>query len=240
MRHNLRQRITAGLLALLAQAGVIALFTQSRVQQVAHEADSIRLIFIQPMQVPEAAPPPPDKTRVASKAVSPALIANSDRVEPIEPPGTTRAITVPPVATPHIDWYQAMESAARSAVEREEELAQRGNPLDSKPRVLELPADGGDEAAVISMRRDNGDLVTQQRITRDKSVVCIHEHIPLVDHFDVTARFRPAKCSVKDTGPGHKPLFEDMKKPGYLTKPLPVPKSPQTRDEPPATNLSNK
>jgi hypothetical protein len=233
MRHNLRQRTTAGLLALLAQTWMIALFTPSREQPVEQEAESMQLVFIQPMQVPEAAPPRLVKTPAANRNPDPATTTNRDRFEPSEPiesaapPANSRAITVEPAAAPRIDWRQQMAIAARQAVEQQEEL-ERDNPLDSKPRVLVLPADRGDEKDKVKVSRlDNGDVVTVHRLSDKLTVKCLHEHVPVWLTFDITAQHLPPKCYMMDTSPSLAPLVESAK-PEYLRRPLPLPKQPQT------------
>jgi hypothetical protein len=232
MRHNLRQRTTAGLLALLAQAGFIALFVQSREQPPEEETRSMQLVFIRPVQVPKVVPPRQPVTPAALRIPEPATDATSDRispavavapVEPIEPPETTRAITVAPEAAPRIDWQQQMRIAAYNAVKKMEEL-ERGNPLDSKPKVLVLPAERADQGDVTATRLDNGDLVTEHRLTDRLTVKCLHEHVPVGLTFDITAQHLPPKCYPVDTSPSLAPMVESAR-PGYLRRPLPLPKA---------------
>ncbi|MEO6079683.1 MAG: hypothetical protein ABIQ86_07895 [Steroidobacteraceae bacterium] len=229
MRRNLRQRIIAGALALLAQAGLIAWISQARVNRVEHEADSSYLIFIEPLQKPVTAPVR-TRARASIPITMPAVIPSSDTLDPMKPIESNRAITVTPESDPPMDWYRDIEKSARSAAEKLGELALHGELLDSKPRVLELPADVGDELApVTATRLDNGDLVTTHRINDKLTVVCVHEHIPLTRHFDIGARQRAPNCRKIGT-PNRDAIFDDIK-PGNLRKPLPLPRLPQTDDK---------
>jgi hypothetical protein len=250
MRHNLRQRTAAGLLALLAQTGLIAPFMQSHEQTSEDATESMRLVFIQPMQIQMLDVPPPRQLRTpaANRTPDSTMIATRDRVEPIapvvpvesvEPSETSRTITVKPAAAPRIDWYRQMAIAARRAAEQQEDLA-RDNPLNSKPRVLVLPTDRGAKTAPLApTRMDNGDLVTEHRPRENVSVKCLHEHTPLAELFDVTAPHRLPRCSTHDTSPSLEPLVESAK-PDYLRRPLPLPKPAQTRGESPESSPANR
>lgn len=143
MRRNQRQRAAACLLALLAQAGFIALFMPSHAPRVAHEDDSRRLIFIRPVDEPESFRSSPRGRR--DSAASGTQIVEIDR-DPASVAIDTSTEAPPPASASSgietssgIDWYGEMESVARSAAEKQEERELNGDPLDSKPRVMDIP-----------------------------------------------------------------------------------------------------
>ncbi len=229
MRRNIRQRTAACLLALLAQTGLIALFVHSPVRQVAHEDDSKRLIFIQPVQLPEIVPPRPDRTLAAGRTNSSVMITERARSESVEPPEPPRAITVPPGDAPRIDWYGAMESAARSAAERAEERELHGSPENSKPQILvipERPHMAGDEE-----RYDDGTVVTW---LSERCYVILDrlEPRPMRVCKTPTLAERRREANRKER--------EKAMKPEYLGRPLPMPDPPPSRDGSPATDPSNR
>lgn len=110
-----------------------------------------------------------------------------------------------------------MEATARRRVEEEERLARDGQPLDSKPQVMEIPErEAPYERSVIL---PNGDLQTRSRTSRGE-ILCTHSRPAMDEMFSPWAKNRPAKCTFRerpDTA-----ITEDLEqalKPRYLRQP---------------------
>jgi hypothetical protein len=215
MRRNARQRVTACLLALLAQSGVIALFVHSRAPPGAHVDDPERLIFLQLVQPPLVRSPSPS-SRPAGRSVIPAAVpvTQVDRVA-IDNPEPQPESALPLDPAPGVDWYGLMKDAARSAAEREAERELHGQPGDSKPQVLvipERPHQAGD-----TEQFDDGSVLTWVN-ERCYWVRNPHESGPRKICKTPTLAERRAEAKRIER--------EKAMKPGYLSRPLPLPKSP--------------
>lgn len=156
MRRNAGQRAAACLLALLAQAGLIALFMQKRTPAIAHADNARYLLFIQSSPPPEAPAPPTTKPARTRESFS-----ITEQVKPnvaVEAEEPLPSITAQSDAAPHIDWYGNLRRDARAAGEAAEERELHGDPLHSKPQVLiipERPHQAGEE-----QRFDDGAVLT--------------------------------------------------------------------------------
>jgi hypothetical protein len=145
MRRNQRQRAAACLLALLAQAGFIALFMLSGKPHVEFADDeSKRLIFVQPIEPLEIPPPPPRNNRDGGSTARAIPDAVSDRAQEVDrlatpAPPETSPDTPAPDAAPGIDWYGVMESSAKEIAGKLEDRERDGNPLDSKLKAMDIP-----------------------------------------------------------------------------------------------------
>jgi hypothetical protein len=145
MRRSVWQRAAACLLALLAQAGFIALFMVSKKQHVEPESDSSqRLTFIQWIeQTPEVEPRhrarlprriTPNET-IAVSVVEPIADSHRDAV----PDGPETTADAPPDSAPRVHWQAVMESTARAVGKELEERERNGELLDSKLKAMDIP-----------------------------------------------------------------------------------------------------
>ncbi|MEO8313485.1 MAG: hypothetical protein ABI645_01710 [Pseudomonadota bacterium] len=210
MRRNARQRAAACLLALLAQAGLIALFMQSRVLRVAQEDESKRLIFVLPFQEQKLPPPPSPPDR---PAITPTALSISDEVVTLEQPAPSPLSAAPQAAPPRIDWYGQMEAAARITAERLYERDLHGMPLDSKPKVLDMPERPqrpGDEerypGAVLTWLNEHCYVMLDPAGSGPKPIKVCKE--------PTLAQRRAA---------AHKKELEKAMVPGYIRRPVPKP-----------------
>jgi hypothetical protein len=145
MRRNHRQRAAACLLALLAQAGFIALILLSRKPHVeVNDDDSKSLTFIQQIEEPEILRPPPRGNR-SDRAAAPASpitqifrVQESDRDAIAAPLENVPEDPTPSVA-PGIDWYAVMESTAKAVANELEERELNGDLLNSKLKAMDIP-----------------------------------------------------------------------------------------------------
>jgi hypothetical protein len=222
MRRNAEQRAAACLLALLAQAGLIALFMQKRAPAIAHVDNVQYLVFIQSSPPPKAPPPP-----TAKLARTRASISVIEQVTPdltIEAEGPTPSVAAPPDAASHIDWIGNLRRDARAAGEAAEERELHGDPLHSKPEVLiipERPHQAGDEE-----RYDDGAVLTW---LNERCYVLLdpasYGPNPVKNCKNRTLAEKRAAANRREQ--------ENAMMPKYLRKPLPVPSSPQRRKQPP-------
>jgi hypothetical protein len=122
------------------------------------------------------------------------------------------AASVPPRSiSPAPDWYAGAPGTAAGLVEKEASAA--NNRLDSRPKVMELPAQPPEADRVT--RLDNGDLQF-----RSGDIVCTYTRPPMGLQSNEWARHLPASC-------GYRPLPKTTfaqefdrklqeKKPAYL------------------------
>jgi hypothetical protein len=89
-----------------------------------------------------------------------------------------------------------MQAAARRATEHADRHAD-GQPLDSKPRALDIPSPLTEPDRITVL--PNGDLQTRTP-ARHGDLVCTHSRPALDEAFSVWARHRPAKCTLKGNG----------------------------------------
>jgi hypothetical protein len=142
MRRNTGQRAAACLLALLAQAGLIALFMQSRAPRPDQDHDSGHLIFVLPFQ---SQLPPSVSILSTTRRRANIRAVVVERSEPLQSPEDSPVAPespsafTPSTAAPGIDWYAQGEREAAKAADRLENRELHGNLLDSKPRVLVIP-----------------------------------------------------------------------------------------------------
>jgi hypothetical protein len=227
MRRNSLERTTAALLALLVQVIVIAFFAISRRSGETHQAEAAGLIFIQSIHLPESGQRPTEDNNRANSARKPASAARARRGEPTQPAETNTAITLPTTVTPSVaappfDWRTAMKEAAQHIVQQNAERELHGEPLDSRPLALEMPArpTQGRLPPGTVLRLDNGDVLLQL----DDGFYCIYSQPPLSVHFDQWSKAIPPRCSKKNTA---EHISFDAIKPSHLRQPLPLPKAPQ-------------
>lgn len=222
MRRNAGQRAAACLLAVLAQAGLIALFMQKRAPLIAPVDNVQYLVFIQSSPPPKAPPPPtakPHRTR--------ASIATIQQVTPdvtVEAEEAVLSVAAPPDAATHIDWYGNLRRDAHAAGVAAEERERHGDPLHSKPEVLiipERPHQAGDE-----QRFDDGAVLTW---LNERCYVLLdpasYGPNPVKNCKNRTLAEKRAEANRRER--------ENAMMPKYLRRPLPVPASPQRREQSP-------
>jgi hypothetical protein len=212
MRRNARQRVAACVLTLLAQAGVFALFMQPRLPSQVHEDEPVRLTILQLVQPPPARPSLP-----ARKPFSPATVAvvatQVERVEVMDDSDTPSDVAPPPDAAPGIDWHGLMKGAARSAAERDVQRDLHGEPGNSKPQVLvipERPHQAGD-----TERYDDGAVLTW---VNERCYWLRDPHQPGPSKICKTATLAERRAEA------NRIEREKAMKPGYLSRPLPLPR----------------
>ena len=116
--------------------------------------------------------------------------------------------------------------AARRAT-RQRVAAAHGDPLHSGPDVLKLPArpTRGHEPGVPTVR--GKEVVT---VEFDDGWICTYTRQPVLlsQTFEPWSQQRPASCAHKGDGAESAQLLEvEALKPGYLRRPLPLPKGPK-------------
>lgn len=225
MQRTRLARSAAAALALLVQVGGLALLLVEREGREA-PADTpirIRLLPLAPSRpMPDPLPPPQVQPRAAPPRSTAPPAAPATRPTPA-PESPARGITLAPA-----DWYAELEAAARRRVEQDARLAKEGQPLDSKPQVLELPEQAVPDERITLL--PNGDLQTHTR-TRTGDIVCTHSPPALDEAFSVWAKHRPPKCTFKGRpAPSVGESMEEAVKPGYLRRP---PGAGTAGDEPP-------
>jgi hypothetical protein len=228
MRRSAGQRTVAIVVALLAQCLLIAPYIASPLRNAAYEPDVATLIFIQPLQTAELALPARSNRGSAPSAI-PAPIPADLGADPA--PTIADSITLPPLESPRIegrvDWRLEMAAVAQEFIDRKSYLEERGNPLDSKAKVLQLPNVPAEIPDVMAERLGNGDLITKYRVTDSITVTCVHRQIPLAQHFEALARSAPALCNASERSNA---VDLSSAKPGYLRKPLPKSRAEQDRE----------
>lgn len=229
-RGTLRQRTIAALVAVLVQAGFIALLVQSRMREAPREENPPFMVLIPLLPEPATPENPRRPERAVSGHSAPNAITpdESTAQAPLELPiphslsEASKAISVPPA--PRIDWYGQLAELARSAAAGSTEA--QDNPLKSTPKALELPPEPVEKVTV--QRLNTGEQILETRINADQTVVC-RQGVPLMAQFDPFARAAPPSCFVK--GERKQPDFDSLK-PRYLRKPLPVPDKARAGDPP--------
>jgi hypothetical protein len=136
---------------------------------------------------------------------------------PVTPAAPAAGIPPRGITPAPVDWYAAMQAAARRQVEQEARRASEGQPLDSKPPVLATPRQQAPEPRIVTL--PNGDLQTHTKIPGG-DIVCTHSQPALDEAFAPWARHRPAKCTIKEEpGPSMLESMEESVKPRYLRRP---------------------
>ena len=221
MQRSAKQRSVAIILAVFAQGSLVALYILPRLREMPVATDSPRLVFIQPIEGPRVAPSRRNDASPTRLRIAPARQdlepVNSREPAPDAPP----AVTQPP-QTPRINWQEAIALALQDDA-RTIPAEEGDNPLDSRPKAMEMPESGPQQPGLRMDRLPSGDIITRHRLTENVEMVCEHLQKPLSALFDASWHRLPM-CSTYRIRTGLEGI--DKLKPRYLSRPLPKPALP--------------
>jgi hypothetical protein len=223
MRLNPGQRVFACLLALLADAGFIALLMLSRKPHADLPGDdSNRLVFVHRFEQREIAVPQ-SSPRSGGPAAATKPDASSERVEEGDRTATPASPETPaedpaPGVVPGVDWYAVMESSAREVAGKLEKREREGDILNSKPGAMDIPErphKAGDEE-----RYPDGAVITW---LNERCYVLLDPAGSGPKPMRICKRSTLAERRAE----AHRKELEKAMMPEYLRRPLPKPPAPQ-------------
>jgi hypothetical protein len=230
--HN--ARVTALALAIGVNGAFVVLLLASHGAAPAAQQAITAMIWIGP---PEPSPVrlPPTRRNV-SRSRAPAV----DLVRPAAPPPVVAVVPAPPspqstaIDLPQLDWHEAASKIAQQHARRDAELAERGNPLKSEPRVLVLPKDRGYEEGHV-VRSEDGVLMHYDGdcVTTNNPQAMQPWALDRVEKFfggsaSARAFAKSGGCRADQTSRNRAKALEDAVKPRYLGGKRPLPEDDQS------------